>query len=279
MDWLPKQKIESEALASSSQADVADLLAFIARVTTADDYLVTDHPYLAFLADRRVPPRLVDLGITRVRYGMISDQEVIQEGRRFRPKLVIPFWESRLPKLTGYMAQMVNSYSLVRLYGDRRAVYVRNSALRDIPESAVPTAGQGEAAFGSVVGFSGLELEPLGSGRERLVSLKWHILEPVRVTHNYVVHLELRGEDGLVRFQTQQNLLPAWRSSTWSPGPAFLQRRWLDLNDVADGEYDLTLRITRGPRGPALPPTVNGAGKLQAGPTVDEVTLGRVVLN
>jgi len=49
----------------------------IAAATDPDDILLTDSPYLAFLADRLVSPSLVDPSSARIRAGAVTSAELI----------------------------------------------------------------------------------------------------------------------------------------------------------------------------------------------------------
>jgi hypothetical protein len=249
---------------AGQKSDFSDLVAVMAETTTADDYVVIDHPYLAYLADRRVPPRLVDPSLTAIQSGAIDDHDAIRETQAFRPKLVV-FWSGRLQRLGEYATWLERDYSLIRVYEENRAVYIRREALDRLPGRGAGSIDAEQARFGDRIGLVGVEVERVGSGRRQRVTLSWRAIRPVP-PQPYVVHLELQAQDGRrVSDRRALLLLTPWRSSPWPPGPALVQRRWLDLDRVPPGAYTLALQVTRGAGGELLRASVNPSGPLQAG--------------
>jgi hypothetical protein len=257
--------------------DLADAIAFITRVTEPDEYLVTDHPHLAFLSNRRVPPRLVNPSYTRIASKALSDDDFIRETRAFQPTMVV-FWSVRARLIRRFADWLESDYTLVRLYGSERAMYVRNNALSRVADVVPGRTSPDPVRFGDAIALSRVDLEPFGSGRDYLVTLAWHAVELLQMTPNYVAYLELRAPDG-VRLRDREGLLPAWRSLAWPPGRSLVQRRWLNLTGLPTGEYFLTLRIARGPTGRPLSPSVEPSSHLEANPGASTVNLGRIVLN
>jgi hypothetical protein len=268
-DW---ELVTQDTITTAEKSDLADILAFIAEASGPDDYVVTDHPHLAFLAKRLVPPRLVEPSYTRLASSALTQQDFIQETRKFEPKIVL-LWSHRLAR---YAEWLEGDYSLVRVYGSLGAAYVRKPPPSEAPGVAVPLGHTDQARFGDAVGLAGVELEPVGSGRDYLVTLTWRALQTTRMT-SYVAHLELQASKGL-GFQDRAGLLPEWRTYPWQRGQSVVQRRWLDLDRLAPGEYLVILRLTRGVDGAALRPSVESVGPLQLGPNPATVSLGRIVL-
>jgi hypothetical protein len=65
------------------------LLAELERSTTPDQWIITDAPYLAALANRSAPPWLVDPSIVRVSSGYLSTRELIEAGEDRRVHAVL----------------------------------------------------------------------------------------------------------------------------------------------------------------------------------------------
>jgi 4-amino-4-deoxy-L-arabinose transferase-like glycosyltransferase len=254
--------------------DLQDALALATRVTNPTDFLVTDHPYLAHLAHRLIPPRLVDPSRTRILSGALTDQEAIQQTQAHQVRVVI-YWASRLQLLKRYSAWVDSEYTLVRLYDQNRALYVRNDSLNGLPGYPGGAPSLALAHFGDVVSLTGFEVEQ-NTSRQRRISLAFQALRPIE-PNLYVVHLQLRDQAGNVKFDRDDPLLPSWRAAPWAPGQNLVHRRSLNLDKVAPGRYSLVLYFTAGHRGPELPTTLS-SGAAKAGPSPSLVDLGTLLV-
>jgi hypothetical protein len=266
-DW---KLVTQDTSSPEERSDLADVLALLARVSSLDEYIVTDHPYVAFLANRRVPPRLAEPSRARLASRSLRQQDFVRETRRFKPAAVV-FWSRRSSELTDYAHWLDDDYRLVRVYGDLGAVYVPKSGAA----SVVPGVSGSQVSFGDTVGLASVEMESRAAGRDYLVTLTWEALKSV--PSDSVAHLELQAPEA-ISFVSADNLLPAWRREPWPPRHRLVQRRWLDLDRLAAGEYLLTLRVTHGPGNEPLNPAIEPGAPLQAGPVPGSVTLERVVL-
>lgn len=105
--------------AGADSGEVDDELAAVERIrrlTRPDDFIVTDHPYLAFLAGRRVPPELVDPSEARLRSGDLTDAEVVALANAYAPELIV-LWNGKLSRLPGFMAWAEGRYTTGRRFG------------------------------------------------------------------------------------------------------------------------------------------------------------------
>jgi 4-amino-4-deoxy-L-arabinose transferase-like glycosyltransferase len=270
--WRPTAPNQGTMVAGG---DLEDALALTARVTGPTDFLVTDHPYLAYLARRLVPPRLVDPSRTRIRSGALTDQEAIEQTRAQQVRVVI-YWASRLSLLKQYSAWLDTEYTLVRLYDQNRALYVRNDSLGGLPGYPGGAHRRDLAHFGDAVRLTSFDLAH-NTSRQRRISLGFQALRPIG-PDVYVVHLQLRDQDGNVKFGRDDPLLPFWRVGPWAPGQNLVHRRLLNLDRVDPGSYNLVLYLTDGLRGPELPTTVSSGGAAKAGPSPSVVDLGTVTV-
>ncbi|MBA2447085.1 MAG: glycosyltransferase family 39 protein, partial [Chloroflexi bacterium] len=114
-------------------------------LTSPDEFILTDHPYLAFLARRMVPPELVDPSRGRTRAGTLTD-EVAARSATERDTRVVLFWADRLRRLGRFNAWVEQRYRPVASFGTRvarsrfgkdRTVYLRNDADFDAARSAL----------------------------------------------------------------------------------------------------------------------------------------------
>ena len=105
----------------------ADAVAVIRTLTAPTDYVVTDHPYLTFLASRLVPPLLVDTSRSRIRSRSLRGAEAIAQATPYDPKLVV-LWADRLRGLSEFKHWVEENYRLVKVYNRRndldRGIYV-----------------------------------------------------------------------------------------------------------------------------------------------------------
>ena len=88
----------------------------ISRLTDPDDWVVTDAPYLAFLADRKVPPSLVDPSEARIRSGALTAEDAIGILQRYDPDTVV-LWTGKLADLRGFVDVVSKDFVLVEQLG------------------------------------------------------------------------------------------------------------------------------------------------------------------
>jgi hypothetical protein len=107
----------------------------IAAETEPRDMIVTDSPYLAFLANRRVPPSLVDPSSARIRAGAVTDEQMTASLDLDDADVVV-LWTGKLAHLEQFFATVEQQYTPVASFGtiDKgtpRAVYVRQDDALD----------------------------------------------------------------------------------------------------------------------------------------------------
>ena len=88
----------------------------IAQLTDADDFVLTDAPYLAFLANRKVPPPLVDPSSARIHAGALTAEHVITGLHGYRPEIVV-LWTGKLARLHPFMEALTREFELVSALG------------------------------------------------------------------------------------------------------------------------------------------------------------------
>ena len=252
-------------------------------LTSPDEFLLTDHPYLAFLARRMVPPELVDPSRGRTRAGTLTD-EVAARSATERDTRVVLFWADRLRRLGRFNAWVEQRYRPVASFGTRvarsrfgkdRTVYLRNDADFDAARSALV----GLLEQPKVVDFaddlrllgSTVELTEVARGEPFALTLAWEALRDIAI--NYHVILSLVGPDGQEYAAQEQDVegtgngTAGWRTGAW------LYRGFMLApdNSAPPGEYRVLVGLdnTR-TRGPA-PVTANREG-------LESPAAGRVVV-
>jgi hypothetical protein len=205
----------------------------IRSLTTPDEFVVTDHPYLAFLAERLVPPALVDTSRSRISSRSLRSTDAIAIASAHDPRLIV-LWTDRLQRLREFSAWVEAEYRVVVVYnrrGDRdRAVYVpRDADLAAVRTALVPTTLTNVGAdFGPLrlVGH-GLDRTEIRRGEGANLTFQWELSRPVeRDLHVITV---LRGSDGQARDQQQEKLtgesveMVRWEAGHWVFQNTFVQ--------------------------------------------------------
>jgi hypothetical protein len=127
-DW---RLLTSDDLFERDEAKIwyADAIETIRREVGPNEFLVTDHAYLAYAAQRLVPPELVEASATRVKAGSLTDSMAIEVTRRYGVRAVL-LWADKLSGLRRYQRWLTEHYEPVRVWateGDTRPVlWLRN---------------------------------------------------------------------------------------------------------------------------------------------------------
>lgn len=260
--------------ARAADQDDADLHVFdreavesIQLLTGPTDFILTDHPYVAALARRLVPPNLVDPSRGRTRAGALTDRDAIEAAERYGARLVL-IWADRLRRLPGVPPWLEKNYVLGQAFGNRsvknargakdRSIYLR----RDADLAAARAGLEGALAVRETVDYAG-QLRLLGAtvSAERIeaeqqftVTLGWLALAPMPT--DYHLAIQLVDPNGEIQHEQEHDLEGSARgTSTWKPG------RWLfrtfalqpDGTNPA-GEYRLQLSVLDPKTGQALDP-------------------------
>lgn len=95
--------------------DARAAVSTIANTTTAQEFVVTDQPYLAFLADRKVPPELVDPSTSRIDSGSLDGGQVVANVRERDVALVV-LWSGKLVRLPELMELLESEFEPVAAF-------------------------------------------------------------------------------------------------------------------------------------------------------------------
>jgi len=87
----------------------------IADTTGPQDFVLTDQPMLAFLADRKVPPELVDPSTSRIDSGSLDGERVVTYLQQRDVTLVV-LWSGKLARLPELMELMGSDYEPVATF-------------------------------------------------------------------------------------------------------------------------------------------------------------------
>jgi len=81
---------------------------FVEQHTGPDDYVITDEPLLAFYADRRVPPNLIDCSVVRIASGRLLAADLIRETEDRSPPAIVLWKDGRF---SAYLADYVEWFA------------------------------------------------------------------------------------------------------------------------------------------------------------------------
>ncbi|MDP8923132.1 MAG: glycosyltransferase family 39 protein [Chloroflexota bacterium] len=243
MNLLPST--EGERFAQS-----ADVAATISAVTTRGDFLVTDHPYLAFLAQRLVPPELADPSKTRVRARELTGDMIVAAGQEYDTRMVV-LWTDRLRPLKTFRDWLDDEFVPFKVYsrgGDSPGVlYLQKDA--DLARARQDLAGfigtPTAVDFGGILRLTGFALDRQELGRDGNVGVTYEWEALGRASVDYHVITELRGPDGQSWSDEELSLgSRAIGLVDWTPGQWLLQTSTFEVPPAAPaGEYAVVVGV------------------------------------
>jgi hypothetical protein len=227
-----------------------DAAATISALTSRGDFLVTDHPYLAFLAQRLVPPELADPSKTRVRARELTGDEIVTAAENHKARLVV-LWGDRLRTLGTLRAWLDQGFTPVKVYGrggdSARVLYLRNDANQGQARAALQgfVPRQAGVDFGGALRLKAFNLDRSDPRRNGNVGVTYEWEALTRASVDYHIMTELRGPDGQV--WSDEELSLGGRSIglvDWQPGRWLLQTSLFDIAATAPaGEYVLLVGV------------------------------------
>jgi Dolichyl-phosphate-mannose-protein mannosyltransferase len=171
------------------------------RVVGPSEYLVTDHSYLAYAANRLVPPSMVEASATRVQAGSLTDAMAIQTTERYQARAVL-LWAAKLDDLRRYRAWLKEHYVPVRLWAaeddTRPVLWLRAdgplASARDALRAGLTPAPLSEASGGWRIISYGLDRSTVRPDETISVTLEWEQVE--QLTLDAKVSLSLVDASG-----------------------------------------------------------------------------------
>lgn len=218
----------------------------LAWLLEPEEWVVTDHQYVAFWARRGVPPPLVDTSFGRLTSGSLTATDVIAIARDNRVKAVLP-WSHRLTTLPEFSRWMDQELFPVRTY-DQRALFWKwsdEATARTRVASSLEASGQ---EFGGQMRLLGYRVAPsrIHPGDEVNVTLLWQSLATMKVDYHAFNHL--LGPDGRLWGQMDRRVGgDVFGTSRWRPGQWMVERYRVEVDHAAPagpyllhvGLYDL----------------------------------------
>jgi hypothetical protein len=226
-----------------------DAVESLRALTTSDDFIVTDQPYLAFLAARKVPPELVDTAISRVRSRSLTASKAQTIAAQYNPRVVL-LWGDRLRGLAAFKTWVESNYQPVKVYNRRddtdRVLYLRLgedlAAARTILGSKAIGGASADFADGPRLSGAALDRSEVMPGQGATLTMFW---EQVRETAiDYHVLVDLRDGEGR-SVDDQQESLGGGSAGTsqWPPGRWLVQSSFVLTEGIPSGQYTVTIAL------------------------------------
>jgi uncharacterized membrane protein YbaN (DUF454 family) len=162
----------------------ADGAESLRRVVGPSEYMVTDHSYLAYAANRLVPPGLVEASATRVEAGSLTDAMAIDTTQRYQSRAVL-LWAAKLDDLRKYRAWLKGHYVAVKLWAaeddTRPVLWLRAdgplASAREALRAGLVSAPPNEAAGGWRIASYGLDRPTARPGEVVSATLEWEVVD------------------------------------------------------------------------------------------------------
>ncbi len=224
-----------EASAAPQGGREQDAVAWLQKITTAHDWIISDDQMLVFGAGRHTPPSLADTSIVLIKSGYLTVEELLAQTEEYRPPVVIS-WSGRfLLLLPDYLAWAEENYLIQRVYDDQRRIFY---ALRP---SADEIQHPLRADLGGVARLLGYDLEQ----ESGLLELTLYWQARAEMDADYTVFVHLLDDAPQVRAQADgpplHGLLP---TTAWRPGEIIPDRHFLPFGEeLAPGRYRLAVGL------------------------------------
>lgn len=218
-------------------------------VSAADEFVLTDHPYLAYLADRMVPPELVDPSKGRYRAGVLTGDMAIESATR-RDVTAVVFWADRLRRLASFSQWVDGRFTPIHILGPQvlkgrdgkdRSVFVRSDASLDRLWPTVidsfPVRPRARFEDGLILEGARVSADQVSAGSGVAVTLAWRSDRAISTDFGLVV--ALLGQDGQTWAAQQLDLDGSTRTARgWTAGRWLLRSAMLTPeNGTPAGDY------------------------------------------
>ena len=213
-------------------ADALDLARALPELLAPERYLVTDSLMLAFVADRQVPPELVNTSSYRIETGQLNASQAIAWTQAYGVEGIV-FWDDRLELLPEYVAWVQERFRLDRAYGNERRVYLSHSPS---PETAHTT-------FGGELVLEGYSLSaPTAEWQYLELTLDWRALE--RPSIDPALQLEIVDDQGYTQMFWDAPLASGdLKPKRWRQNDRAVLVHRLATEQLEEGTYQVALSL------------------------------------
>ena len=228
----------------------ADIAGTISTVTQRGDFVVTDEPEHAFLAQRLTPPDLADPSSSRVRARQLTGESIITSAEQYNVR-VVSLASDRFRSLRNFRLWLEQRFEPIKVYGrggdTPQVIYVREDVdmaqARRARESFIQTPAAVD--FGGILRLTGYSLDRRELTRNGNVGVTYEWEAITRAGVDYHVVTELVGPDGQTWSDEQLSLGGRGVGlAEWTPGRWMFQTSTFDVSATAPaGEYVLRVGV------------------------------------
>jgi len=119
---------QNERARRAPSASQLDMVKALQAVTAPGDVVLSDDQYVAALANRDVPPQMVDTSAVRITSGYLTTSQ-LQDLIRHNRIAAILFATGRFNRLTRFRAWVAKRYSLAATFGSDRTLFILDSGI------------------------------------------------------------------------------------------------------------------------------------------------------
>ena len=131
--------LQRNASASApSPARILDMAIALQRVSAPNEVVLSDDQYVAALANRDVPPELVDTSFARIRSGYLTTAMFEDVIARYRIHVIL-FASGRFDRLPGVRAWVAQRYTQVRTFDHHGALFLLESNINGTEMAPTPS--------------------------------------------------------------------------------------------------------------------------------------------
>lgn len=117
--------VKNDSRAAQAVPDsTLQIASMLAAITIPSDYVVTDDQYIAGLADRNVPPQLVDTSLVRIQAGYLTAAQLERIITATDSRTIL-FASGRFDQIPGFRAWVEAHFTAVPQVGDGHMLYVK----------------------------------------------------------------------------------------------------------------------------------------------------------
>ncbi len=222
---------------------------FLETSVAGDAFVITDDQYLAFVADRLVPPSLADTSWKRLHTGYLTVPELVEATIEYEAQAVLLRSDGRFVSAAPeYVNWLRENYRLAAWYGERREIYVPVDFTETLQHWLRVSLGDGVTLLG--YDLSTEEIEPGDSLR---LSLYWQATSDVREDYKVFTHLA-DGQDRIWGQKDSQPVEGLYPTSHWQPGRIIRDAYDIAVpDDTPAGQYVLFVGMYAPDSGERLP--------------------------
>jgi 4-amino-4-deoxy-L-arabinose transferase-like glycosyltransferase len=244
-------------------------VAFLEDKVSPDGFVISDDPFLVFVAGRLVPPSLMELSTKQIKLGTMTTEDAIESTLRYRGQAVL-FGTGRLERLPGFENWVASAATDRHDFSQERGIRIYQLALQHSDtHAAIAQFENGIKLYGYT-----LSSGEAHSGDVLTVMLFWQSGEAVPADYHVFVHLVT--EEGYLYGQHDGALKMGKRHTTqWAAGQRVFDTHPIEIGqDVPPGRYHLFVGMYGWPSLERLPASLPDGSRWPD----DQVLLGDVLI-